>query len=196
MFSHDYRLSLQNVCLKVQNFLELQMTDWSSTTFNINNKKGRKLFFCRGRRNGHSETVLLGIQPIYIPNPVTIREANRHMLTGDWYSCLLRGFARAWQIQRWMLETNHWTENRIPIGGVRERIKGAEDVCNPTRTTIPTNQSSQGLYQHPKSTNEATHGSRRTCSRGWPCWTLMGEEVKAGLICEVECQRGETGRDR
>jgi len=68
----------------------------------------------------------LGIQPIYIqpPNLNSIAYAKKYKLTGAWYSCLLRGFARAWQIQRQMLKANHWPENKIPIGGVRERIEG------------------------------------------------------------------------
>jgi len=37
----------------------------------------------------------------------------------------------------------------VPIGGVRERIEGAEGAYNPIRTTIATNQSSQGLNNHP-----------------------------------------------
>jgi len=46
--------------------------------------------------------------------------------------------ARAWQIQRQMLAANRWTENEVPIGGLRERFQGTEGVCNPIRTTIPT----------------------------------------------------------
>ena len=38
--------------------------------------------------------------------------------------------ARAWQIPRGMLPANHWTEHRVPNGGVRERTEGAEGVCN------------------------------------------------------------------
>jgi len=113
----------------------------------------------------------LGIQPIHIqpPNPNNIADAKKCMLTGAWYSCLLRGYARAWQIQRQMLTANCWTENGVPIGGVRERIEGVEGVCNPIKTTITTNQSSQGLNHHPKSTHGQTHGSSCICSRGWPC---------------------------
>jgi hypothetical protein len=37
--------------------------------------------------------------------------------------------------------------------GVRERAEGAEGVCNPIgRTTIATNQSSQGINHQPRST--------------------------------------------
>ena len=36
------------------------------------------------------------------PNLDTIADANKSLLTGAWYSCLLRGSASAWLIQRWM----------------------------------------------------------------------------------------------
>jgi hypothetical protein len=40
----------------------------------------------------------------------------------------------------WMLTAKHWTEHGNPNGGVRERIEGAEEVCNPIgRTTISIN---------------------------------------------------------
>jgi hypothetical protein len=38
------------------------------------------------------------------------------------------GRARAWQIQRWMLSANHWTEHRVPNEGARERTQEAEGV--------------------------------------------------------------------
>jgi hypothetical protein len=40
-------------------------------------------------------------------------------------------------IQMQMLEANHWTEHRVPNGGVRERTQEAEGFCNPIgKTTI------------------------------------------------------------
>jgi len=67
-----------------------------------------------------------------------------------------------------MLTANHWTENRVPNGGVRERTEGDEGVCNPIgRTTISINQtpqSSQELNHQPKSAHEGTHDSSSTCS--------------------------------
>jgi hypothetical protein len=37
-----------------------------------------------------------------------------------------------------MPSANLWTEHRVPIGGTRERIQGAEGVCSPIGgTTIP-----------------------------------------------------------
>jgi hypothetical protein len=59
------------------------------------------------------------------------------LLTGAWYSCLLRGFARAWQIQRQMLTANHWTEQAVLNRGVRE---GTEGFCNSIGKTTSTNQ--------------------------------------------------------
>jgi hypothetical protein len=52
-----------------------------------------------------------------------------------------------------MLAANHWTEHRVPNGGVREKTEGAEGVCNPIgRAIISTNQIPQGLNYQPKST--------------------------------------------
>jgi len=119
-------------------------------------------------------------------------------LTGAWYSHLLRGCARAWQIQRWMFAANYWTENGVLIGKVRERIEGAEGVWNPIRTTMPTNQSSQELNHHPKNIHGQTHGSSCICSRAWPCWAPLGGEVlgpaKAQCPGIGECQDGEERR--
>jgi hypothetical protein len=80
-----------------------------------------------------------------------------------------------------MPTANHWTENRVPSEGVRERTEGAEGVCNPIgRTTIAINQtlqSSQGLNHQPKSTHGETHSFSHICSRGWTYWTSKGEEA-------------------
>jgi len=54
-------------------------------------------------------------------------------------------------------------------------IEGAEGACNPIRTTMPTNQCSQGLNYRPKSTEGQTHDSSCICSNGWPCWAPIGE---------------------
>jgi hypothetical protein len=39
------------------------------------------------------------------------------LLTRAWYSCLLRGSASAWQIQKWMPTAIHWTEHMVPNEG-------------------------------------------------------------------------------
>jgi hypothetical protein len=71
-----------------------------------------------------------------------------------------------------MFAATHRTEHADPNGGVRERIEGAERVCNPIgRTTILTNQihqSPQGLNHQPKNTHGRIHGSSCIRSRGWP----------------------------
>jgi hypothetical protein len=102
-----------------------------------------------------------------------------------------------------MLVVNHWTEHRVPNGGVREKIEGSEGVCNPPgRTTITTNQSlqsSQGLTYQPMSTHGGTHGSSHICSSGWSYQTLMGEEalgpVKAQCLSVGGCKDREAGVD-
>jgi hypothetical protein len=91
------------------------------------------------------------------------------------------------------------SEHGIPNGGVRERTEGAEGVCNPIgRTTISTNQSSQGLNSQPRSTHRGTHGSSRICSKRWPCWASMREEAlgpvkKARCPSVGEFEGGEVG---
>jgi hypothetical protein len=75
------------------------------------------------------------------PNPDTIAYASKVLLKGPWYSCLLWGYASAWQIQKWMLIVIYWMEHRAPNGGPRESTQGAEGVWNPIDgTTIWTNQ--------------------------------------------------------
>ena len=136
---------------------------------------------------------------IQSPNPDTIVETNMCLLTETWYSCLLRGSAIAWQIQKWMLTAMHWTEHRVPNEGARERIQGAEGVCSPIGgTTIWTNQypqSSLGLNHQPKKTHGGTHSSSCICSRGQPIRSWMGSKslVPVKVLCHSirECQAGK-----
>ena len=59
---------------------------------------------------------------------------------GPWYSCLLWGYASAWQTQKWVLTVIYWLEHRAPNGGARESPQRAEGVCNPIGgTSIWTN---------------------------------------------------------
>jgi len=105
----------------------------------------------------------------------------------------------SWEIQRWMPTANHWTEQGIPTGEVKERTEGAEGVCNPIgRTTISTNQtpqSSQGLNHWHKNRHGETHDSSHICSRGWPCGASVVEEafgsIKAWFPSVGECQGRE-----
>jgi hypothetical protein len=65
------------------------------------------------------------------PNPDTIAYARKILLKGPCYSCLIRGYASAWQIQKWMLKVIYKMEHRASNGEARESTKGAEGVCNP-----------------------------------------------------------------
>jgi len=65
--------------------------------------------------------------------------------------------------------------NGTPVGGIRERIERTEGVCNPIRTTMPTNPNSQGL--NPKTIHGLTQDSNSICSRGWHCWAPMEGEA-------------------
>jgi hypothetical protein len=99
-----------------------------------------------------------GIRPTQSPNLDTVVDAKKCLLTGAWYSCLLKGSATACPIQMWMLIAIHGTEERVINGWVKGNTEGAEGVCNSIgRTTISTNQipakSSQELNHQPKSTH-------------------------------------------
>jgi hypothetical protein len=75
------------------------------------------------------------------PNPDTIAYASKILMKGHWYSCLVWGYASAWQMQKWMLTVTYKMEHRAPNGEARESTQGAEGVCNPIGgTTIWTNQ--------------------------------------------------------
>jgi hypothetical protein len=56
------------------------------------------------------------------------KHLNKSLLSGTQYR-LLRGSARAWQIQRWILAAKHWTEEVVSSAGVRGRTDLAEGVC-------------------------------------------------------------------
>jgi hypothetical protein len=74
-------------------------------------------------------------------NADTIAYTSNILLKGPWYSCLLWGYARAWQTQKWMLTVSYWMEHWAPNGGARESTQGAKGVCNSIGgTTIWTNQ--------------------------------------------------------
>ena len=62
------------------------------------------------------------------PNTDIIAYTSNILLKGPWYSCLLWGFASAWQIQKRMLTVIYWMEHRAPNGGAREstqELKGS-----------------------------------------------------------------------
>jgi hypothetical protein len=104
-------------------------------------RRGNKIF--KGRkygdkvwswnwRKGHPEMDSPG-DPSHIqtPNTDTTADAKKCLLTAAWYTCLLKGSAKPWQIQRRRLSANYWTEHWIPSGGVRERTAIAEGIWKP-----------------------------------------------------------------
>ena len=136
----------------------------------------------RDLRKDHPETATPGdpshIQP---PNPDTIVNANKSLLTGAWYSCLLRGSVSAWKLQKWMLTPIHWIEHRVLNEISRESTQGAEGACSPIGgTTIWANQypqSSLGLNYQPKKTHGWTHSSSFIYSRECPSRSSMEWEA-------------------
>jgi len=113
------------------------------------------------------------IQPLKLDK---IDEAKKCMLKGTGYRSLLRDTSRACPIQRSMLSANHWTENRTPFGGTRGKI---ERVCNPIRTTMPTNQGFQGLNHYRKNIHGLTQGSNCICIA---LNSLVGAPVKGEAL--------------
>ena len=80
-------------------------------------------------------------------NTDTISHASKILLKGPGYSCLMWGYASAWQIQKWMFTVIYWMEHGAPNEGPRKSIQGAKRVCNPIgRTMIWTNQYSPELF--------------------------------------------------
>jgi hypothetical protein len=65
------------------------------------------------------------------PNPDSIAYASKILLKGPWYSCLVRGYASAWLIQKWMLTVIYKMEHRDPNGEAKESTQRTERVCNP-----------------------------------------------------------------
>jgi hypothetical protein len=87
----------------------------------------------RDRRKGHPETALpRDPSHLQTPNPDTIADAKKHLLTGAWYSCPPERLCQSWEQYRCECsQSNHQIEHRDHNGGVRGRTKGAEGVCNP-----------------------------------------------------------------
>jgi hypothetical protein len=79
----------------------------------------------RDWRKGQPVTALpWNLSHVQSPNPDTIVDANKYLLKGAWYNWLLRGSTSAWQLQRWMLSANHWTDHGVPhlCWGMRDEI--------------------------------------------------------------------------
>ena len=151
-----------------------------------------------------------GIHPIINYQTQTLADANNSLLTGTWYSCLLRGTTSAWQIQNWMFTVIHWKEHKVSNEGARESTQGAEEVWNPIgQTSIWTNQylqSSLELNHQSKKTHGRICGSSCICTWGWPSQPLIGGEAlgPVKVLCPSigECPGngngwiGDQGRER
>jgi hypothetical protein len=62
-----------------------------------------------------------GIHPIISHQTKTLlHNARKILLKGPCSSCLVRGYASAWQIQKWMLIVIYRMEHRAPNGEARE----------------------------------------------------------------------------
>jgi hypothetical protein len=151
---------------------------------NAHGRRYRDTVYSRDRRKDHPETSPPGDPShIKLPNPDTVVDI-KFLLTGAWYSCLLRGSVSISQI-----EVDAWTNHGVPNGGAKESAKGAEGVYSSIGGTNQYSQSSQGLNHQPKSTHGRTHGSSRICSTEWPCRTSMGEEALGPV--KARCQNRE-----
>ena len=72
-----------------------------------------------------------GIHPIISHQTQTLLHiARKLLLKGPWYSCLVCGYASAWQIQKWMLTVIYEMQHRAPNREARESTQGTEGVCN------------------------------------------------------------------
>jgi hypothetical protein len=100
----------------------------------------------------------------------------------SWYSCLLWGYAGAWQTQKWMLTVSYWMDHRAPNGWARESTQGAKGVWNPIGgTTLWT-------IQYP-----GAHVSSCIRSRRWPSWPSLGRETPWSCKLYMPQYRGTPG---
>ena len=147
--------------IQFPNYMKLKKKEDPSIDTSILHRRGNKIPI-----EGVTETKLgaetegmtiqrlshLGSTHVQSPNPNTIVDTNKCLLTGVWYSCSLRNSASAWKIQKWMLTIIHWIEHRVPNEGARERTQVVEGFSSPIGGgTIWTNQypqSSLGLNHH------------------------------------------------
>jgi hypothetical protein len=122
------------------------------------------------------------------------------MLSGAWYSCLLRGSARAWQIQTKCSQSTMGLSRGFQWRSLRKdwRIWQGLQPHRKNKINQPDPcQNIQRLNHQPKSSLEETHGSSCICSRGWSCRASVGREdlspVKAQCPSVGECQGGKLG---
>jgi hypothetical protein len=109
------------------------------------------------------------------PNTDTITFASKILLKEPWYSCLLWGYASAWQIQKWMLTVMYRIEHRAPSRGARESAQGAERVCNPFSIVV---EQQYDVISNPRACISSCicierWPSRPSLERSWSCKLYM-----------------------
>ena len=72
-----------------------------------------------------------GIHPIYNHQTQTLLHIPERVCWQDPDIAFLWDYAKAWQIQKWMLTVIYWMEHRAPNEGARESTQDAEGVCSP-----------------------------------------------------------------
>jgi hypothetical protein len=68
---------------------------------------------------------------VILRNPDTSVDANKFWLTEACYSCLQRGSTNAWQTQKWILASYHWTEHRVPNEELEKGPKELKGIAGP-----------------------------------------------------------------
>jgi hypothetical protein len=81
-------------------------------------------------RKGYPETAPpLDPSHLQTPNPNTIADAKKCLLTEAWYNCPLRGSASICPIQMRMLAVNHLTKPSDPNGRIRKELKKLKSIA-------------------------------------------------------------------
>ena len=142
------------------------MESWSSQSHRkwINSQEEIQRLKERPSRDGPTWRSI----PYTVTKPDTIVEAKKCLLTGAWYSCLLRDSARGSKPTTGL--STDWKSWR----GLQPHKKNNKST---NQTPRPTPPKFPGTNHQPKSTHGATHGSSRICSKGWPCQASLGEEA-------------------
>jgi hypothetical protein len=65
------------------------------------------------------------------PNPDSIADAKKCVLTGAWYGCSLRGSTNTWPIQMQVLTVNHQMSQGTPVEELGEGIKELKGITTP-----------------------------------------------------------------